>query len=60
MFSKYDIFTVGEVGGGADVEDALLYAAKESNELNMVFTFDHCWLNDGFNSLSETWTNQLT
>ncbi|MBQ1785446.1 MAG: alpha-glucosidase, partial [Turicibacter sp.] len=59
VFSKYDIFTVGEVGGGADVEDALLYAAEESNELNMVFTFDHCWLNDGFNSLSETWTNQV-
>lgn len=58
VFSKYDIFTVGEVGGGADVEDALLYAATESNELDMVFTFDHCWLNNGFDALDETWTNR--
>ena len=58
VFSNYDMFTVGEVGGGASVDDALLYASTSSNELDMVFTFDHCWLNNGFNSLSETWSNQ--
>ncbi|MGL4336841.1 MAG: glycoside hydrolase family 13 protein [Turicibacter sp.] len=59
VLSKYDIFTVGEVGGGAGVEDALKYAANDSNELDMVFTFDHCWLNEGFDSLEETWENKL-
>ncbi|MDB8551462.1 glycoside hydrolase family 13 protein [Turicibacter sanguinis] len=55
VLSKYDIFTVGEVGGGADVLEALKYAGEDSNELNMVFTFDHCWLNSGFDSLDEKW-----
>ena len=55
VLSKYDIFTVGEVGGGAGIEDALKYAAIDSSELDMVFTFDHCWLNDGLEALDETW-----
>ncbi len=58
VLSKYDIFTVGEVGGDAGIEDALKYAAKDSKELDMVFTFDHCWLNNGFNALDETWSNR--
>lgn len=58
VLSKYDIFTVGEVGGGAGVEDALKYAATQSQELDMVFTFDHCWLNKGFDSLDEEWSNR--
>ena len=58
VLSKYDIFTVGEVGGGAGVEDALKYAATQSQELDMVFTFDHCWLNKGFDSLDEKWSNR--
>ena len=40
VLSHYDIFTVGEVGGGADVNEALKYAAYDSKELDMVFTFD--------------------
>ncbi|MCU7208862.1 alpha-glucosidase [Turicibacter sp. 1E2] len=59
MLSHYDIFTVGEVGGGADVNEALKYAAYDSKELNMVFTFDHCWANNGYDSLNETWTNRV-
>lgn len=58
VLSKYDIFTVGEVGGGADVAEALKYASYDSKELDMVFTFDHCWANNGYDSLNETWTNQ--
>lgn len=59
VLSQYDIFTVGEVGGGADVNEALKYAAYDSQELDMVFTFDHCWANNGYDSLRETWTNRV-
>ena len=59
VLSHYDIFTVGEVGGGADVNEALKYAAYDSKELDMVFTFDHCWANNGYDSLNETWTNRV-
>lgn len=45
-FSKYDILTVGEVGGNATVEDALLYTKPSRNEVNMVFNFDHNWCNN--------------
>ena len=49
MFSKYDIVTVGEVGGRALVEDALLYVSPKRKELDMVFNFDHNWCNNGWN-----------
>ena len=59
VLSKYDIFTVGEVGGGADCEEALRYTADEAKELNAAFTFDHCWFNNGFDSLDPEWDNTL-
>ena len=49
VFSKYDIMTVGEVGGRALISDALLYVTPNRHELNMVFNFDHNWCNNGWN-----------
>lgn len=45
-FSKFDLLLVGEVGGNATVNDALLYTLPERKELNMVFNFDHNWCNN--------------
>lgn len=45
--------TVGEVGGGASVEEALRYAAYDEGSLNMVFNFDHCWENGAYGSLDK-------
>ncbi len=50
VLSKYDCMTVGEVGGGASPEQALDYSGYNSKELNMTFTFDHCWENGAFGS----------
>lgn len=38
-FSKYDVFTVGEIGS-ASVEESLKYVSQKANELNMMFLFD--------------------
>lgn len=46
LFSKYDILTIGEVGGQASIEQAIKYASFDSNELSMVFNFDHNWMNN--------------
>ena len=59
VLSKYDIFTVGEVGGGADIDAALRYTAVEEKELNTAFTFDHCWFNQGFDSLEPDWDGSI-
>ncbi len=40
VLSKYDIMTVGETSG-VTPEQAKLYAGEDSNELNMVFQFEH-------------------
>ena len=48
VLSKYDCMTVGEAGGGATPEQALDYSGYDSHELNMTFTFDHCWENGAF------------
>lgn len=39
-------FSVGEVGGGASVDDALEYVSYDDGKLNIVFTFDHVWCNN--------------
>ncbi|HKM30187.1 MAG TPA: alpha-glucosidase [Bacilli bacterium] len=49
VFSKYDIVTVGEIGGRALIDDALLYVRPSQEELDMVFNFDHNWCNNGWN-----------
>ncbi|HEY8406292.1 MAG TPA: alpha-glucosidase [Acholeplasma sp.] len=46
LFSKYDILTIGEVGGQASIEQAIKYSSFDSNELSMVFNFDHNWMNN--------------
>lgn len=46
VFNKYDIVTIGEVGGGATPEEALSYSGLNEGSLNMVFNFDHCWSNN--------------
>jgi len=40
VISNFDWITVGE-GAGAEVSDAIKYTGFDSNELNMVFTFEH-------------------
>lgn len=40
VLSKYDIMTVGETSG-VTPEQAKLYAGEDTNELNMVFQFEH-------------------
>ncbi|MCP1102998.1 oligo-1,6-glucosidase [Aequitasia blattaphilus] len=40
VLSKYDIMTVGEAIG-TTIEEAKKYAGEDTNELNMVFQFEH-------------------
>ena len=46
VWSKYDIMTVGEVGGGATADEANKYAGVKDGSMDMVFNFDHCWHNN--------------
>ena len=46
VLSKYDIMTVGE-GPGITLEHGLDYVGEDRNELNMVFHFDHMFLDMG-------------
>ncbi|MFD3449331.1 alpha-glucosidase [Microbacteriaceae bacterium 4G12] len=46
VLSKYDIMTVGEMPG-VTTEEAQLYTAKERQELQMVFQFEHMDLDSG-------------
>jgi len=48
VLSKYDLMTVGETAG-VTVEDATKYAGFDSNELNMIFHFEHMDLDFGEN-----------
>lgn len=54
VLTHYDIVTVGEVGGGADVEDAKNYASYNTKGFNMVFNFDHCWYNGAWDDFGRT------
>jgi len=56
---KPNMFTVGEVGGGALLDDCLDYVAYENKRLDMVFTFDHNWRNDGFNSFMDEFKQEI-
>lgn len=46
LFAPNDCLTIGEVGGAASVESGLNYAGFDSNQLAMVFNFDHNWCNN--------------
>lgn len=46
LFSKYDALAIGEVGGAASIESGLNYSSFKSNQLSMVFNFDHNWCNN--------------
>jgi len=43
VLSKYDLITVGETTG-ATIEEAKKYAGSATNELNMIFQFEHMLL----------------
>lgn len=46
LFKPYNAFTIGEVGGQASIDEAITYASFGSNEVSMVFNFDHNWHNN--------------
>ncbi len=46
VLGKYDIMTVGE-GPGITLEHSLDYVGEDRNELNMVFHFDHMFMEMG-------------
>jgi oligo-1,6-glucosidase len=43
---KYDVMTVGE-GPGIDLDHGLDYVQEDRNELNMIFHFDHMFIDNG-------------
>lgn len=46
VLSKYDIMTVGE-GPGINLDNAHLYVGEERDELDMIFHFDHMFMDNG-------------
>lgn len=46
VLSKYDLITVGECAG-ITVEEAKKYASSSGKELNMIFQFEHVYLDSG-------------
>jgi len=46
VFKPYDCVAIGEVGGSASIDSGLLYSGFDSQELSMVFNFDHNWCNN--------------
>lgn len=46
VLSKYDIMTVGE-GPGIDLSNGLDYVDESREELNMIFHFDHMFIDNG-------------
>ena len=46
VLSKYDIMTVGE-GPGIDLSNGLDYVHEDRDELNMIFHFDHMFIDNG-------------
>ncbi len=72
VLQNYDIMTIGE-GTGILPHQANLYVGKSRNELNMVFHFDHMFIDNGpdgkydpvdwdlatFKQVFQTWDNAL-
>lgn len=46
VLSHYDIVTIGEAPG-VTAEEGLLYVGKDRKELNMIFHFDHMFIDHG-------------
>lgn len=46
VLRKYDVMTVGE-GPGIDLENSINYVAEAEKELNMIFHFDHMFIDHG-------------
>jgi oligo-1,6-glucosidase len=46
VLQKYDVMTVGE-GPGIDLTNGLQYVAEDLQELNMIFHFDHMFMDAG-------------
>ncbi|MEL7001756.1 MAG: alpha,alpha-phosphotrehalase [Bacteroidota bacterium] len=46
VLSKYDIMTVGE-GPGINLDNGPLYVAEDRQELDMIFHFDHMFIDNG-------------
>ena len=59
VLEPYQVMTVGEVGGGATLEEALEYVDFEKKRLDMVFTFDHNWRNGAWDSLNENYQPKI-
>ena len=53
VLSKYDLMTVGETAG-VTIEQAKLYAGESTNELNMVFHFEHVELGGKYGKWTDT------
>ncbi len=54
VFSKYDIVTVGEVGGSISAKESLRYNNKENGPIDLVFNFDTAWCNGAYGSIEKT------
>ncbi|KRK61793.1 trehalose-6-phosphate hydrolase [Companilactobacillus farciminis KCTC 3681 = DSM 20184] len=57
VLSKYDVMTVGEMPGSTP-EDAIKYTGLDSNELNMVFQFDHVDLSSNPDERLTKWNDE--
>ncbi len=54
VLDHYDCVTIGEVGGCATCDQALVYANYENGPLNMAFNFDTCWQNGAYGADDKT------
>jgi len=59
VMAPYDVMSVGEVGGGATLDEALKYVGSQHQRLDMVFTFDHNWKNGAWHSLRDDYQPRL-
>lgn len=50
-YGKYDVITIGEVGGGITPKNSLKYINKNNGPLDMIFNFDTSWCNHAYGSI---------